>query len=513
MHWPVLTTTLPRAGAERVLAVVFAALGAASGCGGAPVPGEGAAVTNSATKPVTKPVSKPGGYETQARSLVVANSGLLSETGLYDDIASGTIAADVLEFKPAYALWTDGARKRRFIWLPPGAQIDTSNMDRWEFPVGTRFWKEFTRDGIKVETRYIERIGPEAGAYRMGAFLWDDDEREARYLPEGRPNAKGTSHDVPSEADCFHCHRGEPGRALGFSAVQLSKDPGDGPTLGEIAARGLLTAAPLPGTDYRVPGDAVTRAALGVLHANCGHCHNPFGSVNQALIDLGLRVSVTDGDPRETATYRTVVNVDMQEFRRPGLRKRIVPGEPEASAIYYRYSRRGEGEQMPLLGTKIVDDEGVAAVTAWINSLALPVPPPDPPPPPPPPPPDPPPPPPDPPPAPQPEPQPQTDPQPQPQPDPQPQPEPQPQPDPQPQADPQPQPEPQPQPQPDPQPQPQPEPQPQPQPDPQPQPQADPQPQPDPQPQADPQPADPQPQPEPPRQSRRIPRRRHLPVG
>ena len=44
----------------------------------------------------------------------------------------------------------DRAAKRRWIQLPEGATIDTSDMDYWQFPVGTKLWKEFVRDGVRV---------------------------------------------------------------------------------------------------------------------------------------------------------------------------------------------------------------------------------------------------------------------------------------------------------------------------------------------------------------------------
>src|SRR5512141_1865735 len=42
----------------------------------------------------------------------------LSETGLYSDISTKTIAATNLMFSPQYPLWSDGARKKRWIYLP-----------------------------------------------------------------------------------------------------------------------------------------------------------------------------------------------------------------------------------------------------------------------------------------------------------------------------------------------------------------------------------------------------------
>ena len=41
-------------------------------------------------------------------------------------------------FLPRWQLWSDEAVKRRWIWLPPGSTIDTTNMDHWKFPVGTK---------------------------------------------------------------------------------------------------------------------------------------------------------------------------------------------------------------------------------------------------------------------------------------------------------------------------------------------------------------------------------------
>src|SRR5690606_21407474 len=71
----------------------------------------------------------------------------LSETGLYADIATETLAEGVQGFTPRFQLWTDTAEKRRWVYIPEGTQIDTSDIDEWKFPVGFKLWKEFSRDG------------------------------------------------------------------------------------------------------------------------------------------------------------------------------------------------------------------------------------------------------------------------------------------------------------------------------------------------------------------------------
>ena len=86
----------------------------------------------------------------------------MSETGLYAAGRPGRDRSGEPPFSPQYPLWSDGAAKARWIYLPPGTAIDTSDPDDWTFPVGTRFWKEFTFNGRKVETRlHVARVrGP-----------------------------------------------------------------------------------------------------------------------------------------------------------------------------------------------------------------------------------------------------------------------------------------------------------------------------------------------------------------
>src|SRR5687768_2174017 len=87
------------------------------------------------------------------------NPPTLVDTGLCTDAACTQIAPGIVPYTPRWELYSDGATKKRWIYLPPGTKIDTSDMDFWQFPVGTKLWKEFTRDGVRVETRLVMRIG------------------------------------------------------------------------------------------------------------------------------------------------------------------------------------------------------------------------------------------------------------------------------------------------------------------------------------------------------------------
>src|SRR5262245_45691543 len=68
----------------------------------------------------------------------------LSETGLYLHGTVGAVDPGNLAYAPQYPLWTDGASKQRWLQLPEGTHIDASAPDHWQFPQGTRFWKEFS---------------------------------------------------------------------------------------------------------------------------------------------------------------------------------------------------------------------------------------------------------------------------------------------------------------------------------------------------------------------------------
>jgi hypothetical protein len=293
---------------------------------------------------------------------VVPSYQRLSETGLYRDIGARTLAPGVVAFTPAYELWSDGAAKSRWIALPPGTTIDARDVDHFRFPVGTKLWKEFAQSGRRLETRLIERTGPGPNDYWLGAFLWDADGSDARFVEQGRDDVLGTEHDVPAAWRCASCHGGEPGRVLGFSAVQLAPS-----ALAELVAQGRIVPAP-SGAGPLSQASPDARRALGYLHANCGHCHNA-GGVAFRDTDLELRLAFDTPVVDASAAYRATVGRAMQ---RPGEGPslRVAPGAPDESGLVRRQRSRSPSNAMPPLGSEHVDEAGVSAVSEWIASLA-----------------------------------------------------------------------------------------------------------------------------------------------
>jgi hypothetical protein len=306
----------------------------------------------------------------------------LADTGLYSDWATRTVAPEHLSFTPQYPLWSDGAEKKRWIHVPRGTYIDASDPNQWEFPFGTKIWKEFRIAGRRVETRYLERTDD---GWQFAAYEWTGDEREAPLAPERGTRvsaevAPGVRHAIPSRYDCRACHDGRPVPVLGFSALQLSpdRDPRaphaekagpDDVDLRVLAERGLLRGLP-PALLKNPPRIAAltktARAALGYLYGNCAMCHNGRGS----LTDLGFSLDYSAGQGRRDADAVATAAGRASHFYVAGSpdekSQRVRKGDPDLSAIAVRMSSRRAAQQMPPLGTQVVDEEAVRLVRKWI---------------------------------------------------------------------------------------------------------------------------------------------------
>jgi hypothetical protein len=286
----------------------------------------------------------------------------LSETGLFAQGSVEVLGGGVRAYAPGFALWSDGATKRRWVALPAGGRIDSSDMDDWSFPLGTRFFKEFSVGDRRVETRVLIRVGAGAGDWAGAAYLWDADQRDAWLTPAGAKNANGSGHDVPSATDCVGCHGGRRSFVLGFSAVQLAQ-PGVPLSLDALSEEELLTRPPARAP--LLPGGELDRAALGYLHANCGHCHN------------SARPPRGDGprcyDPERSLDFWLPSTPNEQLWQTPVLRTAVprflTPGEPDDSRLITLVSRRGRLLHMPPLASERVDEEGMQRLRAWIESL------------------------------------------------------------------------------------------------------------------------------------------------
>jgi hypothetical protein len=306
----------------------------------------------------------------------------LAETGLFTPGRLDVVAAGIRPFSPQYPLWTDGATKRRWIHLPDGATIDASDPRRWEFPAGTRFWKEFSFAGRRVETRVLWKTA--ANGWLAGSYVWNGDGTDAVLADDGMADAieivPGRLHDIPARTDCAACH-GISGGPLGFNPLQLSNDRDPNAIHGEPLSGEMITLQTLI-DEHRLAGldgamarlsprintrDPRTRAVLGYLSGNCGACHNGDGQISAQVPSFADADLLGDAD----AIARGMIG-QRTRWQAPGRSDGtmlIDPYLPEQSAILLRMRSRRPSSQMPPLGTVVQDQDAIDVIGRWISDV------------------------------------------------------------------------------------------------------------------------------------------------
>ena len=224
---------------------------------------------------------------------------LLSETGLYADRATArrSIRAN-RPFSPQYPLWTDGARKSRWVRLPAGSD-DRRARRR---PVGLSRWARASGRSSRSAAARSRRgsCGKDGPAsWTFASYVWNEAQTDAELAPaDGVPNvaevAPGKRHSIPSREDCRACHDSARTEILGFTALQLSTDRDPLAPHAEPLAPGMVTLQTLVDERLLAPArpELVARAAAhcrrptrararcsGYLSANCGACHNAESSI------------------------------------------------------------------------------------------------------------------------------------------------------------------------------------------------------------------------------------------
>jgi hypothetical protein len=328
-------------------------------------------------------------------------------TGLYDNWATRSIAPTAKGFVPGFELWSDGAKKSRWIQIPAGKKIDVRDLNNWQFPVDTKLWKQFVvnvggTDKI-VETRFLWRTtdtGVVESDWVHTTYVWSADQQSTMRVSNGMNPVPGTAsaaaipnsttmpyqgYEIPTEAMCVDCHSGSKGFILGLSAVLAAAPEATGVTYAYLQANNLLTDSAatgnelVPATSLQIPGVAVERAALGKFHANCGVCcHNPHIASSPA--DQRLRINIDDVTKATPATVMTTdaamttINVaaDANVYPNDGMTwYRIHPTDVGHSAVYYRDGQRDNSAQMPPICTH-ANYTLMEQITAdWINYMTV----------------------------------------------------------------------------------------------------------------------------------------------
>jgi len=266
----------------------------------------------------------------------------LSATGLYPDIAAPgkRLLAEAYHYDVNSALWSDGAKKGRWVLVKPGTAIGfLKDGDYWKYPDSTVFIKLFAIDTIpgdstsrvNWETRLLinkkELADSGLATQRKEdvwygfSYKWNPDQKDAMLVSLKRglndsirvyPNGKARPFvwkkwRFPRRSECNICHRVDyvdtlHGRSvLGFFTAQLNRAHPDSAGINQLEyffKKGLLMGAKpanwnaadvpkwAPIEDNSVSLDLRARSYIA---ANCSGCHGrrgmELGATGQATLN------------------------------------------------------------------------------------------------------------------------------------------------------------------------------------------------------------------------------------
>ena len=312
-------------------------------------------------------------YATGRVSQLVAPSGdapaerprvTLSETGCLDPLDAANPPRGMVGYDVNSPLWSDGATKDRWLYVPNGSRIGVLEDGHFDVPPGSVAVKTFSVAGKKVETRLFARYAD--ASWAGYSYEWNDDQSDAVLLSAAKtkPLASGQTWYFPSRGECFACHTPIAGFTLGLETRQLDRSEAGANQLARFASlfdRPIVPGALPPLRALDAQGASVEERARGYLHSNCSMCHREGSGAGAATLDLRI-------DKPFAATRTCNVAPQAGELGVAGA-KLVTPGDPTRSVLALRL-RALDASRMPTLASRVVDDGGVAAVESWIRSLS-----------------------------------------------------------------------------------------------------------------------------------------------
>lgn len=292
----------------------------------------------------------------------------LSATGCVDGADPKLPSAAMIPYQVESQLWSDSATKERYFALPDNTKVDIASDGDFLFPVGSVLMKHFKLGDKYIETRLFthSQLGWQGFSYE-----WRDDQTDASLLNDGKEKQiDNIQWQYPSPAQCLVCHTSVANFSLGLETWQLNAVINYPAT--NIAANQLdtLTHIQLFSTAINSgqrsqklfglddPAATLTQRARSYLHSNCSGCHRP----GSTPVNLDLRFSTALNAMNACNTEPMVEDLGIANARL------IAPGEPARSVLLARMKVR-DGNQMPSLGTHLVDEVAVQVVSDWIAAL------------------------------------------------------------------------------------------------------------------------------------------------
>ena len=286
-------------------------------------------------------------------------------------------------------LFSNYALKKRFIYLPDGAQIKYLKDQVFSFSNGSILIKNFfypidfrEEGGVKkiIETRLLIKDNDNWKALN---YIWDENQNDAYLNYIGKQtkvswidmNGKNKSirYNIPNNNQCKNCHlNGKMVTPIGTTAFQLNKKYSSLAfkinQLKYFEEKNILVGLPDFNEIPKFPiwnqknTASIEKRAKAYLDINCAHCHNPKGSAKNSGLDL----SFNQKDLRKQGVFKPPVAAGKGSGN---LKYSIVPGHPEESILIHRMKSEAPGVMMPEIGRSVVHKEGVNLIREYIENL------------------------------------------------------------------------------------------------------------------------------------------------
>lgn len=290
--------------------------------------------------------------------------GQLSAYNIFEGAPNNLVPTnDFEELELSASLFSDYAHKQRLIQVPDGRQITKLSDNTISFPNGTILTKTFyyyldERDPSLgkniIETRLLIK---ENDQWNAATYVWNELQTEASLELNGTSkqvswkNLQGTDrttlYQIPTENECMTCHQTNSTMTpLGPTLLNLNKSVSRNGVninqLDHLQAIGILNSFaidPIPTmADYNDLNASISERGRAYLAMNCAHCHQPNAWDIPADKDFDFR-------------YATSLTESGIEFGKDRISRNII------------------NQQMPFIGTTMMDEEGVALLLEYLERL------------------------------------------------------------------------------------------------------------------------------------------------
>ncbi len=311
---------------------------------------------------------------------------LLSEYNFFaGDMAGLSPVEGVLPYDVITPLFSDHAKKARFIWMPAGAKAEYIADDKpLDFDDGTVLIKNFYFEGVGlddqrriIETRLLFKRN---GAWEFANYIWNSEHTDAVLDLQGSntlveltmPDGDQLSIDyrIPSYGECLTCHKEDlQPFPIGPKPQNLNMpfNYGNG-TMGQLqkwAQVGYLQED-LPANIGRIAkwddvNEPLQDRVRAYLDMNCAHCHSEDRYCSYRPLRFAWQETT---DPANLG-----ICIEPEEMLVPTLSHIVASGNIDRSMLYYRINSTEVNERMPLLGRSVVHEEALQLIEEWILSL------------------------------------------------------------------------------------------------------------------------------------------------